>query len=156
MQLVADLIVQDATTIAYSVAGLFNRASRVQDFVNQYRPPQAVFECLQDVSVFGPISWVKLTSEQLLEHSVSLSQRARNRLVHASIQLIGHHDVQTKRPTIADHLTLCGRYPVASGGYGDVYRGQCLGLSLQAASEQLGCRCHVRPSCGGQGAETAP
>ncbi|KAL1735313.1 kinase-like domain-containing protein, partial [Schizophyllum commune] len=89
------------------------------------RSPQAVLNCLQDVSSINYLRPRALIIRiKLLEHApASLSQRVKNRLVHTAISLTKTYDIQPERLVLKNHLQLCGGAAVDGGGFADVWKG---------------------------------
>ena len=99
------------------------QAFREIDF--EGRSPQAVLNCLQDVSSTNYLRpRVLIIRIKLLEHApASLSQRIKNRLVHTAISLTKTYDIQPERLVLKNHLQLCGGAAVDGGGFADVWKG---------------------------------
>ncbi|KAL1743944.1 kinase-like domain-containing protein, partial [Schizophyllum fasciatum] len=65
--------------------------------------------------------------QKLLEYApTSLSRRVKTRLVHAAIAMSNAFDIHPHRLVLKNHLQLCGQDPVASGSFGDVWKGSCI------------------------------
>lgn len=105
--LLETIFTHDVIATAMSVALLVRGHCEELCLGREYRSPQGVLNCLQD----------------LLEHSPSLSRRVKNRLVHAAIRLSKVFDIAPERLVLKNHLELRGKDPVASGSFGEVYRG---------------------------------